>query len=371
VMAEFTRFDLYDMNISAGGSGDMFSTGSVKGNSAVYGPYYTGAGIESGRFSYGPLFVAGDITGGQFSNIRDAYVGGSTGSLTATNLNTTVPKMPPLPVLDPTAMQGFLDLAKAQSIDNKIGDTTSPNTEVDSTRNPATYTTVVSGRKSYATMMGWPVSSYPYYKYIGPATGMSSIGLGTTDVIINKTTPSFGNPVSDDFAWDKANYLLYVNGTVFIDGDFEISGMDKVEYKGNGAIVANGTVHITAKVFQPFGGLQTATVDGTSWDHQTFPNGWCLGFVSPTEIHLTGSSGNSDKARGDDPDIAGAFFCPAQIVFEKNILVAGSVITNMMVGPGSGNNVHLRNSPNLKDVAPQSMPGRNDGLMGYTKWIRK
>ncbi|MDO8914666.1 MAG: hypothetical protein Q7W16_01090 [Coriobacteriia bacterium] len=374
IQTEFTRFDLYDMNVSAGSSGDMISTGAIKGNSAIYGPYYTGAGIATARFAGGPLFVGGNVTGGSFSGIANAYVGGTGGSsIGATTLSSSVPKLPPLPVIDVAMMQGWQELARAQSIDNKMGDTTSVNTETDNTKTPASYYTVVSGRKSYATMKGWSAATYPYYKYIGPSTGMSALGAGTTHLTITDSTASFGKVTStgyDDLAWDNATNILYVNGTVFVDGNVSISGAT-IMYKGNGTIVANGTIHIACTVFGPFSGLSTAYVDGQNWDHQAFPADQVLGFVSPTEIHLTGGNGNSQKARGDDPDIAGAFYCPAQIRFEKNILVAGSVITNTMVGPGNGQNVHLRNSPNLKMVAPQSMPGRNDGLMGYTKWIRK
>jgi Tfp pilus assembly protein PilX len=378
VVAEFTRFDLYGMNISAGTENppaDMFGAGTVKGNSDVYGPYYTGTGIASGHFSYGPVFVAGNVTGGTFSDIVNAYVGGSAGGLTATTMSSSVPKMPPLPAVDAVKLQGWLDTAKAQSIDNKMGDTSTA-------LNEGTLNT--AGTYPRTLYSNWnKTTTYPYYKYYGPAAGSFAsgggltVGGGTTHLVIDKNTASFGNGPEgggtfDDFAWNKDKKLLFVNGTVFIDGDFTIDMKnDTVLYYGNGTIVSNGKVHIIAKVFQPFAGLSTAIVDGKSWDHQTFPENQVVGFVSPTEIHLTGSSGNSDKARGDDPDIAGAFYCPLQIQFENNLLVAGSIITNKMVGPNSGNNVHLRNSPNLAQVAPQGLPGRNDGLMGFTRWIRK
>jgi hypothetical protein len=159
-----------------------------------------------------------------------------------------------------------------------------------------------------------------------------------------------------------------VNGTVFIDGKFTLDMVDvDVKYMGNGTIVANNEIIITAKTFGPFSTMQTAN----GLNHQNFPSNQVVGFVSPTKITLTDGGGNKSKERGTDPGIAGAFYCPAQIVFGKNVMVAGSVITNKMVGPGSGNNVHLRNSPNLKEFAPQSMPGRNDGLMGITKWVRR
>jgi hypothetical protein len=381
ISTEFSRFDLYGMNVSAGGSGDMWSTGAVKGNSAVYGPYYTGAGIATGRFYEGPLFVSGNITGGTFNGIGDAYYGGTLGGLTATHLNSSVPKMPPLPSIDAVKMQGYVDVARAQSVDNVMGDWTTAIQEAQVTGVPGTYNTWPSARKSYATAMGWAAASYPYYKYIGPIGGMSALGAGTTNVVINSSTPSFGKfPSSpsigatgyDDFAWDSAQKVLYVSGTVFIDGAFTVA-MDKenVKYMGNGAIVANGPIHITAGTFGPMEGMVDGVVNGTTLAHQNFPANACVGFVSPTEIHLTGAPGNSDKSRSDDPDIAGAFYCPAQIRFEKNILVAGSMITNLMVGPGNGNNVHIRTSPTLVDVAPQGMPARNEGLMGYSKWIRK
>lgn len=378
VMTEFTRLDLYDMNISAGSGGDMISTGAVKGNSSVYGPYYTGGSIDTGRFYNGPIYVAGNVTGGTFTNIDDAYYGTTPGELTGhvTNLHSGVPKMPPLPTLQ-DLMQGYLDLAKTQSVDNKMGDTSSAVAEATPTGQAGTY-----GYTSYATLKGLPAASYPYYKYVGmggtPTTNGSpnAVTIDTSTGSFGKypATPSASSTDYDDFAWDKTNKILYVNGTVFIDGDFTLDMEDlATRYIGNGTIVCSGRIHITADKFGPYSGMQPGIVDGATVANQNFPANQCLGFVSPTEIHLAGSNSNSTKTLSDAPEIAGAFYCPAVVRFDKNILVAGSVITNLMLNadPKGNNNVHFRNSPNLKDVAPESMPGRNDGLMGYTKWIRQ
>jgi hypothetical protein len=388
IITEFTRFDLYGMNVSAGGGGDMFSTGSVKGNSAVYGPFYTAGSINSARFEDGPLFVGGSIgiSSSKFTNIHEAYVVGTGGTNTkAAHLYSTMPKLD-IPAIDADGMRGWLDTAKAQSIDNKMGDWSDTVAEADATKatdleKALTYNTV-SGKQSFATLKGWGAANFPYYKYLGPASGLTlPLGEGTTNVVIDgstatfgrcQTSPNIGTLGYDDFAWNAAEHVLYVNGTVFIDGAFTLNMPgEQVKYMGNGMIVANGPITISASQFGPLQGLDPGVSGGTTYSKQNFPANRCLGFVSPKAIYLTGSQGNSEKKREDDPDIAGAFYCPALVKFSNNLLVAGSVITDLMAGPGSGNNVHLRNSPNLKDNAPQGMPARNDGLMGITKWVRR
>jgi hypothetical protein len=358
IMTEFTRFELYGMNVNAGNTGDMFSSGGFNTGSHIFGPLYTGNGITTGEFFEGPLFAGGNVTGGSYSGIANAYVGGTGGGTIGASSLGTFPRMPPLPTLDTAKMQGYMDLAKAQSIDNLMGDTSSPITEVSGGTYPRTL------------YKSWSKVTYPHYKYYGPSAGMSAVGAGATDVLIDSTTGSFGqsgNTGYDDFAWDSGTKMLTVNGTVFIDGDFEINMPSAViVYQGNGTIVANGTVHLNVKSFGP---REHMLSSGGS--HQNFPADKCVGFVSPTEIHLTCAGEAKDKARTDDENIAGAFYCPAQIKLDGTFILAGSVITNSLVGPGSANYMQLRTSPNLKDVAPTSMPGRNDGLMGFTKWIRK
>jgi hypothetical protein len=362
IMTEFTRFDLYGMNVNAGNTGDMFSSGGFNPGSHIFGPLYTGNGITTGEFFEGPLFAGGNVTGGNYSGITNAYVGGTVG-VSGLPAPGTFPRMPPLPTLDTARMQGYMEVAKTQSIDNKMGDTTSALNE-GTLNTPGTYP-----RTLYKS---WLKATYPHYKYYGPAAGISAVGAGATDVIIGATTAAFGNgpkdsSTYDDFAWDGKETLT-VNGTVFIDGDFEINmSSADVVYQGNGTIVTNGTVHLNVKSFGP----SQHMADGPAGSHQNFPADKCVGFVSPTEIHLTSAGAAKDKLRAEDENIAGAFYCPAQIKLDGSFILAGSVITNSLVGPGPTYYMQLRTAPNLKDVAPTSMPGRNDGLMGFTKWIRK
>jgi hypothetical protein len=387
LMTEFTRFDLYGMNVNAGGSGDMFSTGSVGSGTDVYGPFYTGNAITTGHFSEGPLFAGGNVTGGTYTGIADGYAGGTVGvSPFATSVG-TFPKLPTLPAIDTPKLQGYANIAKAQSTDNKMGDSTTAITEVqspDPAGTPGKYPTAPTvptptGRYRYG---GLTNTTQPWYKFFGPGNGsISAPGEGTTAVTINSATPFFGKGPKqstsyDDFAW-ASEFILTVNGTVFIDGPFEIDmPNDVIKYQGNGTIVANGPIHLHVKGFQPFETMRTGgTPEGA---HQIFPDDLALGvgkqivgFVSPTEILIDCPSGQTTGSRATDEDFAGAFYCPAKIQFTGKFVLAGSIITNNMVGPGSGNNIQLRTSPNLKDNVPRAMPGRNDGLVGFTKWVRK
>jgi hypothetical protein len=372
LMTEFTRFDLYGMNVNAGGGGNMFSSGSVGSGTDVYGPFYTGNAVTTGHFSEGPLFVGGNVTGGTYTGIANGYAGGTVGvSPFATSVG-SFPKLPTLPAIDTARLEGYANIARQQSIDNKMGDSTTAITE-GTLNTPGTYPRTMFG--------GWTKLTMPHYKYYGPASGISAQGAGTTAVTINSQT-SFGNGAKDsnnydDFAWDGAEYVLSVNGTVFIDGPFEINMPDKViKYQGNGTIVANGPVHLHVKGFQPF---RTMLSGGSpSVSHQIFPDDpapgvgkQIVGFVSPTEILLDCPAGQTTGSRATDEDFAGAFYCPAKIQFTGKFVLAGSIITNEMVGPGTSNDIQLRTSPNLKDNVPRAMPGRNDGLVGFTKWIRK
>jgi hypothetical protein len=375
VIAEFVRFDLYDMNLSAGSDGtDMFGSNGIRGNSEIFGPFYTGRGIDTSRFTGGPLFVGGNVTGGTFTGIATAYVAGTGGTtIGAATLVSSIPKMPALPAIGAAELQAYVDLAKAESVDNLAGDTGSASAYAEAAvrGTPGTYNTVVTGRAG-----GYGGRNYPYYKYIGPTGALA----GATAVTINANleTGSFGKvPASpsgtssqyDDFAWDAKQKVLYVNGTVFVDGPLTIEGRTDVKYMGNGTIVANGPIRIVCNTFGPFDGLKTDP--DTGLNHQDFNSNRVLGFVSTTSIYLEDADGNPSKERDSDPGIVGAFYCKPGVQFANNLMVAGSVITDKMIGPNSGNNVHIRNSPNLKEFAPQSLPGRKDGLMGFTRWIRK
>jgi hypothetical protein len=359
----------------------MFGTGGLGTGSGIFGPFYTGGNVTRGVFnggpSAGPLFVGGNITGGTYSNIANAYVGGTVGvsGLPAPGM---FPKLPSLPAIDAPKLEGYWNMATQQSIDNKMGDSSTdfaegtPNTPPGTYANPGTYPRTMYG--------GWTKTTMPHYKYYGPAAGPTQPpGGGTTGVTIDANTASFGSGAEgdtkwDDFAWNKATKTLHVNGTVFIDGPLTIANEGVVMYKGNGTIVANGAIHLNVGGFQPFGGLKTYG----GLNHQIFPDETAVGskqivgFVSPTEIHITCLNGQTSTTEiGTDENIAGAFYCPAKVEFTGKFVLAGSIITNNMVGPGSTNNIQLRTSPNLREFVPKAMPGRNDGLVGFTKWIRK
>jgi Tfp pilus assembly protein PilX len=93
-----------------------------------------------------------------------------------------------------------------------------------------------------------PVCSVGTFSFDDNTTRNSS--LGTVDILLNNTRPSFdcvvknpsGTTVIGRLAWDLPTKVLTISGTIFIDGGLSFSGGSQARYQGFGTIYANGSV---------------------------------------------------------------------------------------------------------------------------------
>jgi len=398
VTVQLFYLNIYDMNISS--QGNPTSGAALKGNSSIYGPFYAIGTMDlssNTSMEKGPLFIKnGNITLGGSGSVGSStlpiivYCDGTvpnTGSKNwyVSKLNRTVPLIT-LPLVDAAYLNTMYGIAREESADNEMGAGTSPNKETrnsgfdsdpDNTNDPEyTYWNGVAGGRTRITASGTNTSRR--YKYIGPYPRTSAVGAGATNVTIDGSTPAFGkfnyNPANttqagvafDDWAFNPSTSpaTLYVNGTVFIDGDLTIT--IPIQYIGNGAIVCNGDISVNN--FAPVGGM---SADASGTPNQNFPADKIVGLVSPTRISLHGGGGNSNKDYTTPPDTAAALFCSQTISLDNNLCFAGSIIAATIEGPTSGTNPHIRPAPNLKDVLSESMPGRNTFLSTIAAWSRR
>jgi len=122
--------------------------------------------------------------------------------------------------------------ATAQSSDNILGNTTTTVQEVNPVGDPSTYP---------LSRRGPNVAASGPYKVV--SSSVASVGLTIP------SAASFGlypGTAHDDFAYDKPNNTLYVEGTVFVWGTLQIN--QNIKYVGNGTIVCSGNIVITADV---------------------------------------------------------------------------------------------------------------------------
>ena len=412
VLVEFFYLNMYSFNISA--AGNPTSGAALRGNSNIYGPFYARGSMDLTRANVsvekGPLLVKnGDISLGGSSKIGTSadnkmglvycdgrIYGADAGSWFVSKLKRSCPLIT-LPAVDEEYLQARFDEARRESIDNVMGAVNPddaeagdygdypPNVEkrAGSGDEIEQYTQWSvggnTGTCSTAPVTGGFTSSR--YKCLASGNEPSPMGQGPLTLTIDGNTASFGkfaydltnpsirpstNPYQtyDDFAYDKATATLFVNGTVFIDGDLNIT--IPVKYKGNGIIVCNGDIQIHQ--FRPMSGLGP---DSDGNPNQNFPTDEVVGLVSPTHVRLTGGGGNVEKVFTDPPEIAGAIFCPPKITLDNNLTFAGSIISSLIEAPLVGTNPHIRTSPNLPDVLSQSMPGRGQYLSTTAAWARQ
>lgn len=395
LVQRFYYFNLWKMNFAGMGPQSLITgTSGLNGSSNIVGPFYMEGPIyidANMAVLEGPLFVNGGtinvgasgLLGNPYNPIKvycDQDIIGPAANINVLSRSVSVPDIN-LPRMSEAELQALSTLSQTESMDGLMG--SAPDDTLD-TR---------SANRETASQPG-------PYKFIGPITSEMSLpaGTGTTNLVLGPATFGHWGPITypevgvnipmrvgeavytaadddrfDDFAyWDNVPGLdgwdlLFINGTVFIDGSLTLN--DHVYYIGNGTIVANGTITVKNKV-RPFGA--TNTVGETMH--------WALGLVTPTNITFEtqenpvpidmSSETAVDTVRNRLPDLAGAFYADDRVYFTgNNIMVRGSILAGKME-MAQNNNVLVTN-PLLPDYIPASMPGAKEGLLIPGNWSRE
>ncbi len=431
VSQEFFFLNLWRMNLAAGGPQSLISGSSgLNGTSNIIGPFYMKGNFDiranMGVFE-GPLFVkSGNVSVhtnswlGSADNPIDVFCdgdgspsvpsnrdsGGGRGVYVA-SISRSVPDII-LPPLSQGQLEAWSTKAQQESVDNQLG-----SHDPESGETPVVNLEATGGADTYKTMMPpntatWSRSkasatndSNQNYKFFGPDDGsISTMGEGTTHLTIGgssfgawgtqsfpegttddgKFSPAVNLPAGpadstgypansrDDFAYDHVNRILYIAGTVFVDGP--VTFTEDMTYVGNGTIVANGPVNINGRL-RPYA---TNTSHGYG-NVQGEYNRWALGIVTPRNINFNGSGDNSynsmsrEQLRTATPIYAGAFYTGADAVFASNNLsVRGTVLSSRMNFEHSNN--YLITNPMLPEYLPDSLPGAQGGILVPGLWIR-
>lgn len=384
IKVKFFYLNIWNMNLAAG-TNNALGGGSVKGTTSVYGPFYVRGGVALGsdsRIENGPLFIkGGDLTLSGSGEIGEAgaidlYVTGAypeNGSkgMNARTISGSVPDIS-LPVVDQTYLFGKYGLAKSESFDNTYGyidsgiagyecDNGDANTYV-SKNPPSNGVSSWYGVSSQKYRMKAPGAS-SFYKVVGSDYSIANSGEGTHTLTIGGTGswgswagdghyPSSVPTLSDDFAFDDENNVLYCAGTVFVDGPLVLN--EDIEYVGNGTLIANGDITINGN-FKPHTG--GAGVDAAH----------CVGLVTPTNIIVHAGTSNAVQPT-DPPNVEGAFFAYKDWSMDKNILVKGSVLAGSISFEHA--NQHLVTNPDLPKYLPRSMPGNGQSVLTKGAWVR-
>lgn len=366
VVQRFFYMNIWDMNIAAGSNSGFGVGNNWNGNANINGPFYV-----RGDFSWtsgnpmltgGPLMVkdgAIDMSGGSgqvgtAANRIRCYATDGLIPLSALNskvfptddiVRTSVPDIQ-LPRIDEDYLDSYLQMAMDQSVDNLSGTSENPITEC-AAGDPTTYLAVLPGRSPMAATV--PASTSSYYKYRGSSGGRAAMGAGTHDLSIGPASfgawdghgyPA-GSGLHDDFAYDAANHVLYVEGVVFIDGDLTFTTW--VNYRGNGMLVVNGDTYIASGDLLPDGGF---AVDRS------------LGITTPGSVYL-----NSTTYKG-------SVYCNGELNMDHpSTAFEGTVLADSISGDSP--NVTLTQNPIIKDILPESMPGAGGGFVFPGTWTRR
>ncbi len=360
VTQRFYYIDLWNMNIGAGDAAAMGGGRGWNGNASITGPLYIRGDLDwaaNGAYEEGPLFIRnGDLNvsgSGELGKASpiDLFLTGSitgqTGSVYYKSISSSVPDIK-LPWVDDEYMDEMLQNAVDESIDNYMGDADRGIVNDECTgSNPLTYAGVRAAGTS------------DYYKYVGDNSGRGSLDAGTHNLSIDSSSfgrwddglgtwyPA-GSGLHDDFAFDVGTGTLYVEGTVFIDGDLEI-GPNVRRYVGNGTLVVNGTVYIAGNL---------APRDGLSAEQ-------CLGITAPSDVYLGKDGGFADAPAY----MMGAIFCNGTCgLYHTATSFEGSILGADIYGDKP--NIYLHTNPILPTVVPESMPGAGGGIVFPGTWTR-
>lgn len=359
-----------------------FALSSTTGTSLPWGANvfyfagYSGGTIVANGTMTGPLYIRFDASGSQaeldFGSAGGGFVGGpvfvengdlvvkaappspvefyTSGTITLEGNAKSTPgmilnrgwdpsKKMPITLVDvPTFLSSQLARATAQSNDNVIGDTLTANYEAQPAGGTGTYTSLATSPPNNRPN-GWMRSMAP-----GATQSYKVVRGGLS---ITGSTPSFGSwsgdshypttaDLHDDFAYDAVNKVLYVEGTVYVDGDLNIS--QAVRYVGNGALVCSGAVNISASVVP-------ATANGSD------------SLPEPDARHLLGIFSSGDVVSdGNNTNIVGAVYAVGRVqVNGTGSTLKGSFVAEKGLA-GLGNGVSITALPLLAGITGPGLP---------------
>lgn len=356
-----------------------YNGGTIVGNGTINGPFYIifpprstvptfTLNSAAAQVNIGPLSVQNgdiDIKTPPASPI-DVYTNGRLVGNAVGSPNLVYRGWDPAKALPVTrvALDSYLqtsrDNAIRESSDNKMGDTSKAN-----------YETAVPGdTSSYSALSLDPPNNRPSGWTRAKAPGASAaykvINSGLT---ISPTTASFGSwsgdghyptqdDLHDDFAYDSTNHVLYVEGTVYINGDLNLS--QPVKYVGNGVIVCTGAINLNAS-------LEPNTPAGED------------GLPDPAPRHLIGlfTARDMTLATNNIRVIAAGYMVGRLQVPANNTHLKGSFVAELGLGTLSNGSI-ITAFPALGDFVSAGLPywgsgGSATGGNGLelTSWRRR
>ena len=247
------------------------------------------------------------------------------------------------PVNQLTFLASALQSATVESADNRMGSglSTVVNYESRPVGTPGSYTspsTSPPNTASWIRKLAPGAKSASGYKYVA----------GDLELKYDKKTDySFGSwsgdghypnsvGLHDDFAYDAANGVLYVEGTVYIDGNFTVS--TDLKYVGSGTIVCRGDA-LFHDSFVP------ATADGSP------APGYIVGVFAKGNVVV-----DSDKVF-----VTGAVYTTSQLqVNSNNVTLTGSFISENGMS-NFPNGLNIIGVPAIGGYPPAGLPGGSTG----------
>lgn len=316
VLTQFQYLNLWDMNISGGGSG-IGARNGMNGNSWIVGSVYVSGDMElknNTRLYGGPVFLKdGVYTGnggvGSSGNPVDSYGAVPPGYSTPRG---SVPDLN-IPTLSDANMVAYLAMAQKTSNDTSRTGSAPPNAD-------ATYYTVLHG----------------------DTTISGNFGNKQIDAI-----SVVGNTI-----YLKPNSVVYVDGTLTFGGNIQY-------YSGTGIIVAKNGFVIGGGL-APANGLSESI--GVPGDTKTVPmmdNANVLGLLSQGDVTLNSGSwvnaaifinGGINASASVHPNFRGSVICDW-----INFVSTNSV---------------LATQPGMYKFLPSGMPELS-GMVARTDWIRR
>jgi len=350
------NFSLWNMNMGLGENSSMASGGNgILGTTSIDGPFFVRGNVElsgNSEITGGPLFI-------------------KKGTLRFMNSSSILgkPDKPIMAYIEPT--DGNKDIVdrhgnhlepghpqvSVSMLSNQVPDLKMPPLDSLTTYRERAASESVGECTAYPGIITVQ-SQLTGYKVLDNDTALSTGDVKARPMYtINSSVNSFGNEL-DKFAWDKTNKRLYVNGTVFVDGNLTIgdSADSEITYYGRGTIVVNGEIFIKGQLRPPWD-AEKGTYD-MNGSH-------VLGLVTEETIYIDINGGNAQPTKSI-PDIAGAFFATKKVkISANNTSFVGSMIAGVLDFADGTNNSHLFTHESLPSFLPPSLPG-SDGFLAMT-----